>query len=62
MRAAVIAVLVVWAVVSLAELPPLDGPPPRASCTGRSIALAAPGVALFGFAAWRYLELYRSRG
>ena len=60
-RAAVIAVLAVWAVVSLAELPPLDGPPPEGELHGPLIALAAPGVALFGFAAWRYLELYRSR-
>jgi len=60
-RAAVIAVLLVWAVLSLAELPPLDGPPPEGELHGPLIALAAPGVALFGFAAWRYLELYLSR-
>jgi len=61
LRAAVIAGLAVWAIVSLAELPPLDGPPPEGELHGPLIALAAPGVALFGFAAWRYLELYRSR-
>ena len=61
MRAAVIAGLAVWAIVSLAELPPLDGPPPEGELHGPLIALAAPGVVLFGFAAWRYLELYRSR-
>ncbi len=61
MRNAVLASLVVWAVVSVAELPPLDGPPPEGELHGPLIALAVPGIALFGFAAWRYLDLYRSR-
>jgi class 3 adenylate cyclase len=61
LRVAVIAVLAAWAIVSLAELPPLDGPPPEGELHGPLVAVAVPGIALFGFAAWRYLALYRSR-
>ncbi|HET9244058.1 MAG TPA: adenylate/guanylate cyclase domain-containing protein [Gaiella sp.] len=61
LRTAVLAALALWAVVSVAELSPLDGPPPEGELHGPLIALAAPGIALFGYAAWRYLELYRRR-
>jgi class 3 adenylate cyclase len=61
LRNAVLAALGLWAVVSLAEFPPLDGPPPEGELHGPLSALAVPGMALFCFAAWRYLELYRGR-
>ena len=61
MRNAVLAGLALWAIVSIAELPPLDGPPPEGELHGPLVALAVPGIALFGFAAWRYLELYLGR-
>jgi adenylate cyclase len=61
LRNAVLAGLALWAVVSIAELPPLDGAPPEGELHGPLVALAVPGIALFGFAAWRYLELYRGR-
>jgi adenylate cyclase len=57
-----IALMVAWAVLSLASLPPLDGPPPSREGAGPLTALAVLAVALFAFAAWRYVQLYRRRG
>jgi class 3 adenylate cyclase len=50
-----------WAAVSLAGLPPLDEPLPPEEASLPLKLLAAGGLALFGIAAWRYLELYRRR-
>ena len=47
--------------VSLAGLPPLDGPLPEGEVPGPD-ALAIVVVPLFGWAAWRTLILYRGRG
>ena len=57
-----VALMIVWAVLSLAGLPPLDGPPPSREGVGPLTWFAAIAVALYGFAAWRYLQLYRGRG
>ena len=54
--------MVGWAAVSLAGLPPLNGPPPGTETTGLLDALAAVAIALFVFAAWRYLAIQRERG
>src|SRR5262245_10196205 len=43
-------VVAAWAVVSLAELPPLDGPLASEQLDGWQLILAALGVALFGVA------------
>ena len=51
-----------WGVVSLAGLPPLDGPPPVGEAVGAFVALALLGITLYLAAAWRYIELYRRRG
>jgi adenylate cyclase len=61
LRGAVIAVLVAWAIASLAAIPPLDDRflPERAE--GPLIVPALVGVALYAFAAFRYLQLYRHR-
>jgi adenylate cyclase len=57
-----IGLMVVWAVVSLARLPPLDGPPPTKEGVGPLQLLAVVAVALYAFAAWRSLRLYQLRG
>jgi adenylate cyclase len=58
-RGLLFAAIAAWAVVSLAELPPLDEPLPEEEARGPLIALAVAGVVLYGFAALRYLDLYR---
>jgi class 3 adenylate cyclase len=58
----VVAVMVVWGVLSLVSLPPLDGPPPGRESGGPLIALAIGGVALYAWSAWRYVALFRHRG
>ncbi len=57
-----LALMVLWAFLSLASLPPLDGPPPTQERVGPFIVLAAVAVALYSFSAWRYVQLYRDRG
>ena len=59
---ALVAVMAIWGIVSLADLPPLLGPPPDAESRGLLDALSALGVVAFAFAAWRYGALYRRRG
>jgi class 3 adenylate cyclase/cytochrome bd-type quinol oxidase subunit 2 len=55
-------VVVAWAVLSLAELPPLDDPLAEEELDGWQLVLAAIGVALFGLAAFGFLRLHRKRG
>ena len=55
------ALVVVWATVSLAELPPLDDPLLDEQLDGWQLILAAAGVALFGVAAFGFLRLHRKR-
>jgi adenylate cyclase len=61
LRGAVLIVLVVWAVMSLAAIPPLEDRflPERAE--GPLVVPTLVGVALYAFAAYRYLDLYRHR-
>ena len=56
-----LAVMGVWAVVSLAELPPLDEPLSGEQLDGWQNAIGIAGVALYGFAALAYAHLYRRR-
>jgi class 3 adenylate cyclase len=56
------ALMIGWAVVSLAGLPPLDGPPPAQEGVGLLTVLAIEAVAVYGYSAWRYVGLYRRRG
>ena len=51
-----------WALFSLAELPPLDSPLAQEQLDGWQVSLAAAGVALFVLAAVGYLRVYRRRG
>jgi len=55
------ALVVAWAAVSLAELPPLDDPLAAEQLDGWQLLLAAIGVALFGIAAFGFFRLYRRR-
>jgi adenylate cyclase len=57
----VFGLMVAWAVVSLAELPPLDDPLAAERLDGWQLVLAAIGVALYGLAALGFFRLYRRR-
>lgn len=61
LRAGLIAAMVIWAVVSLADIPPLDDPTPAESGSGALVGLAIGGLLLYAIAAIRYLSLYRRR-
>ena len=59
LRTVLLALMVLWAVLSIGGLPPLSGGIDKA---GRpSALLAVPAIALYGYAAWRYLLLWRGR-
>ena len=57
-RVALLAVMVLWAVVSLAGLQALQGS--AESAEPWSVALAVPGIALYGVAAARYVRLWQA--
>jgi adenylate cyclase len=61
LRLAVVVVIVLWAVWSLASLPPIDDPSPPESGSAALVGVAIPTLVLFTFAAWRYLQLGRHR-
>ena len=56
-----VALMAIWAVVSLAELPPLDGPLEVEELDGWQLVLAAVGVGLYGLAALGFVRIYRRR-
>jgi adenylate cyclase len=58
---ALFASMAVWAAVSLAELPPLDGPLEAEQLDGWQLVLAAIGVLLYGAASLGFIRLYRRR-
>jgi adenylate cyclase len=57
LRAVLVLLMVVWAVVSLAELPPLDDAMPVERASWPIIVVAAIAIAAYAFAAARYLRL-----
>ncbi len=59
---ALVALMALWALVSLAELPPLDGPLTREELDGWQLVLAAAGIGLYGLATFGFIRLYRRRG
>jgi class 3 adenylate cyclase len=59
--ALVVGAMVAWAVVSLANLPPLNGPPPGEEAVGVLDGFAAAAIGLYVFAAWRYLAVHGAR-
>jgi adenylate cyclase len=58
---ALIGLMVLWGIVSLAELPPLDGPLEAEQLDGWQLVLAAVGVLLYGAASFGFVRLYRRR-
>jgi class 3 adenylate cyclase len=61
LRRAVIGLMLLWAVVSLSRLPPLEAPLPVEEAVGPIGVLAVVSVALYALAAWRYVEIFRRR-
>jgi adenylate cyclase len=57
LRAAVLGVMVAWAVLSLGSVPPLDDPTPVERAGGGLIALAVVALVPYAFAAWRYAKM-----
>jgi adenylate cyclase len=62
LRRGLVLVMVAWAAVSLARLPPLTGPLPPQEATGPLVGMAVIGVLLFTYAGWGYAQIYRRRG
>ena len=58
----IVGLLLTWAFVSLASLPPLNGPLPATEASGPLALLAIAGVGLYGFAAFRCFRFYLERG
>ena len=56
-----VAALVVWAVVALGTLPPLEEPITPGGARDPLLVVWAPGVVLYGFASYRYALLYIRR-
>ena len=56
-----VALLVLWAVGSVLEVPPLSNTPPSTEASGPLAWVAAVGVAFYVFAGARYFLLYRRR-
>jgi adenylate cyclase len=61
LRTGLLAVVAVWAAVSLAELPPLHNPDVTESGSAPMVALGVLASGAFTAAAWRYLVLARQR-
>jgi adenylate cyclase len=57
LRLALVGLMLVWGVWSVAGLPPLDRPPQ--SVEGWPLGLAVPAVLLYGWSAVRYIQLWR---
>lgn len=62
LRGALIGLMLLWAVASVAQLPPLDAQSAPERLSGPLVTLAVASIALYGWAAWRYLVLWRERG
>jgi class 3 adenylate cyclase len=61
LRGGLAAVMVLWAVVSLAGLPPLESPLPEEASRGPLTVMAVVGIGLYAMAAVRYFWLHRRR-
>jgi adenylate cyclase len=61
LRAGLIALMLVWAVFSIAGLPPMHGRTAPERASGPLVALALLAIALYAWSALRYLQLWRER-
>jgi adenylate cyclase len=61
LRLGLAVIVLTWAAVSLAEVPPLDRSLSEDETDRWLFGLAVPAVILYGIAAWRYWRLYRAR-
>jgi len=61
LRGGLVLLMLVWAVVSLLNLPPLNAPIAAEVAYGELAALAFAGVAIYSVAALRYYLIYRRR-
>ena len=59
LRVALLLLMLGWAVLSLADLPPLNAPPEDAE--NLPVALAVPAIGLYAASAARYFQLWRRR-
>lgn len=60
-RWGLVVLMVLWAVASLAQLPPLQAHEAPEKASGPLMAMALVSIALYGWAAVRYLALWRTR-
>jgi adenylate cyclase len=61
LRALVLALMAVWAVLSLTQTAPFDGTTAPERASGALVVPAVAGIVLYGVAVARYLGLYRER-
>jgi class 3 adenylate cyclase len=61
LRIGLFSTMIVWAAVSLLEVPPLDAPPDQTVLSVPLTILVVASVGLFGFAALRYFLIHRRR-
>jgi adenylate cyclase len=61
LRTALLAAMAVWALFSLASLPPLENAAVPERASGPLVSLAVAGIALYGFAVIRYMMLLGRR-
>lgn len=62
LRRGLLAVMALWAVWSLAGLPPMDQHTAPEQASGPMVAIALASIALYLWSAWRYLRLWQHRG
>jgi adenylate cyclase len=61
LRVALLALMVLWAIASVAQLPPLEDESVPERTDGILAAIAVPAILLYGLAGIRYLRLWRHR-
>jgi adenylate cyclase len=61
LRTALLVLMAVWVVASLAKLPPLQGPSVPERASGLLAAGAVPAVVLYGVSTFRYTQFWRRR-
>ena len=61
LRRGVLAVLALWALLSLTRIPPFDGKDVPEEASGPLVALAIAAIALYALAVVRYARLFRKR-